>query len=336
MSWWSYGPQMSAAEKRAQAEKEAKKLAKRLGVPLQPAHASRKIAKTFWGEAWCDNLERYSDLASRLPRGRTYARNGSIIHLSAEGRRIKAYVSGNRLYQVDIEVQPLAPESWQALRDRCAGQIDSAVELLKGALSSEVMAHVVDPEGGLFPEPSAVSLCCSCPDWASMCKHVAAVLYGVGHRLDTAPELLFALRGVDHTELVRDALAQGALASLPPPSPGRRVLAPESLSAIFGADIDLREDALEAQTEPNPHSPPSPEAHAPRGEIAGPEAQVSRRALLVLEYVRAHPGLSKGEIGRQLVFSNGAVSASLKELKAQGLVVYRGGGKNGGYHPVDG
>ena len=179
--WPRYVP---VAERRAKAAKATQRLAKK-GLALKPVRIEgQKIAKTFWGKAWCSNLESYSDYANRLPRGRTYVRNGSVCHLEIDSGTIRAKVSGSRLYDVTISIKALRPEEWEGIKKRSAGEIRSLLDLLGGKLSKEVMAIVTDREHGLFPKPKEIRLECSCPDWADMCKHVAAVLYGVGARLD--------------------------------------------------------------------------------------------------------------------------------------------------------
>jgi len=212
---------------------------KKSGRDIRPvAITGRKIARTFWGEAWCKNLEAYSDYANRLPRGRTYLRNGSVIDLQIEAGRVRALVSGSDLYDVEIMIKPLARKRWTGIKDQCAGQIDSLVELLRGSISKGVMEIVARKGEGLFPSPREITLNCSCPDWATMCKHVAATLYGVGARLDHEPELLFALRGLDPAEMVEAAVDQ-------PPTDGRtskgRVLDSDELSSVFGVDIEVGE-----------------------------------------------------------------------------------------------
>ena len=162
----------------------------------------RKIARTFWGEAWCDNLERYSDYANRLPRGRTYVRNGSVVDLQVGPGRVTALVSGSTMYDVKVTVGPVPRARWSAICKDCSGAIDSLVELLQGRFSKGVMTRLCEEKTGLFPSPKDILFTCSCPDWASMCKHVAAVLYGIGARLDHQPELLFTLRKVDQQDLI--------------------------------------------------------------------------------------------------------------------------------------
>ncbi len=237
---WDFPRSLSLAERRARAERaRAKLLAKQ---ELQPVRAEgRALVRTFWGRAWCLNLERYSDYASRLPRGRSYLRSGSVLDLQLEAGRVEAQVSGTRLYRVEVEVAVIPKHRWSALRRDCAGTIDSLVELLQGHLSQAVMERVCRQETGLFPSPSEIAFRCSCPDWASMCKHVAAVLYGIGVRLDQRPELLFELRQVDAKELVA-AAADGLPLAVKPLRPGRR-LEGKPLSEMFG--IEIAERAVE-------------------------------------------------------------------------------------------
>ena len=232
-SYWP--PYVPVAERRRRATQKVAKMNK-AGQHVSPVEiAGRKIAATFWGNAWCKNLEAYSDFSNRLPRGRTYVRNGSVIDLQIEAGHVRALVSGTDLYTVDIEIKPLPKKKWTKIKGQCAGQIDSLVELLQGALSRGVMEIVTRKGEGLFPSPREITLSCSCPDWATMCKHVAATLYGVGARLDHEPELLFTLRGVDPTEMVEAAIDQPTGAGK---SRKGRVLETDELSSVFGVDID--------------------------------------------------------------------------------------------------
>ena len=238
MGWYSHNiwrPYVSVTQRRRKAARTVAKL-KKAGRRVSPVEiAGRKIAATFWGDAWCRNLESYSDYSNRLPRGRTYVRNGSVIDLQIEARRVRSLVSGSDLYEVEIKIKPLATRRWTGIKGQCAGQIDSLVELLQGSISKGVMEIVTRKGKGLFPSPREISLSCSCPDWATMCKHVAATLYGVGARLDHVPELLFTLRGVDPAEMVEAAVDQ------PPPggkSRRGRVLESDELASVFDIDID--------------------------------------------------------------------------------------------------
>ena len=234
MSYYGWRPYVPVAARRAKARKELEKLRKK-GKNIYPVEIEgRAIARSFWGKGWCQHLESFSDYANRLPRGRTYARNGSVCHLDVLSRRIEAMVSGSSLYTVTIEIEPLSASHWKEIKKACAGRIGSMLELLQGKLSKEVMAIVADRNTGLFPKPNEIKLHCSCPDWATMCKHVAAVLYGVGNRLDLHPELLFLLRNVEAKDLIAAELAvlpTGATAS-------QDDLDSEDLGAIFGVEIE--------------------------------------------------------------------------------------------------
>jgi uncharacterized Zn finger protein len=234
MSFGDFQPYVPVAARRARAAREVEKLKKKRAVAPVIVEG-RKIAQSFWGKAWCDNLERYSDFASRLPRGRTYVRNGSVIDLQIERGQLRALVSGSEIYQVEIDIAVALPSRWKAICKDCAGSVGSLVELLQGKLSKNVMERVCRGSDGLFPAPSEIKLSCSCPDWADMCKHVAAVLYGVGARLDTAPDLLFTLRGVDRAGLVSTAGADAQITRLGAAS--ERVLADVDVAALFGLDM---------------------------------------------------------------------------------------------------
>ena len=214
------------------------------GQPVSPVIIEgRTIAKTFWGKAWCDNLEGYSDFANRLPRGRTYVRNGSVIDLQIAAGEIKALVSGSEIYRVVVRVVPVTKARWQSICKDCAGAIDSLIELLQGRFSKGVMERICRQKTGLFPSPAEIKLSCSCPDWAGMCKHVAAVLYAIGARVDQQPELLFRLHEVDEKELIAGA---GKAVPLTRKAPAAsKVLGGEDLSGLFGLDMgqDIGTDA---------------------------------------------------------------------------------------------
>jgi uncharacterized Zn finger protein len=231
--WYSFRPYVPVAKRRAQAAREVEKRKKK-GHAISPVQIEgRTIARTFWGKAWCDNLESYSDYDNRLPRGRTYVRNGSVVDLQIQPGKITALVSGSDLYTISIGISMLPPEHWRAVKSRCAGQIGSLVELLQGKLSRGVMDVVTAHENGLFPKPREIKLACSCPDGARMCKHVAAVLYGVGARLDHQPELLFLLRKVDHLELIAEAVPHAGKKS----TTKTKTLIESELAGVFGIEL---------------------------------------------------------------------------------------------------
>lgn len=245
--FYHWRPYVSVAQRRLAAALETQRLRKK-GHPVSPvAIEGRAIARTFWGRAWCENLERYSDFANRLPRGRTYVRNGSVVDLQVSPGEVRAIVSGSSLYRVAVKVAAVPRKHWAAICSDCAGGIDSLVELLQGRFSKGVMERICRPGTGLFPAPAEIHLSCSCPDWATMCKHVAAVLYGVGARLDERPELLFALRQVDEKELVARA-GKGLPLSHKQVAEGR-LLAEAGLSELFDLELGTTgEEAAPART----------------------------------------------------------------------------------------
>lgn len=233
--YYGFRPYVSVAARRARAARALAKLEKK-GRTISPvAIEGRKIARTFWGEAWCDNLERYSDYANRLPRGRTYVRNGSVVDLQVGSGRVTALVSGSTMYEVDVTVGPVPRARWNAICRDCSGAIDSLVELLQGRFSKGVMTRLCEEKTGLFPSPKDIVFTCSCPDWASMCKHVAAVLYGIGARLDHQPQLLFTLRKVDQQDLIANAGSDLSKKAKRPAS--AKVLARDDLSEMFGIEM---------------------------------------------------------------------------------------------------
>src|SRR5262249_10883485 len=245
--WGQWGRYVPVAERRAKARREMDKLRKK-GKDIQPVNLDgRTIARSFWGKGWCDHLESFSDYANRLPRGRTYVRNGSVCHLDIRPGRIEAIVSGSELYNIVIRIKELQAATWTSIKNTCSGRIGSMLELLQGKLSDQVMAIVTDRHHGLFPQPGEIILDCSCPDWADMCKHVAAVLYGVGSRLDSQPELLFLLRDVDAQELIAAEMALPDAAAVT----AGDTLADDQLGAIFGIDLDTETEVSHVpQTQP--------------------------------------------------------------------------------------
>ncbi len=245
--WSGWRPYVPVAQRRRNAAREIARFRKKGGPPVAPVVIQgRVIAQSFWGKAWCDNLEAYSDFENRLPRGRTYVRNGAVVDLQISDGAVSALVSGSDLYRISVTIKPLPRPRWLAVVKACAGKIDSLVELLQGRLSRGVMEVLIRPHTGLFPAPGDISFGCSCPDWAAMCKHVAATFYGVGARLDQAPELFFRLRRVDQAELLTEAGNGTALAASQKGK--RKQIAESALADVFGIEIDASAAAADAAT----------------------------------------------------------------------------------------
>ena len=292
MEWRPYVP---VAVRHTRARREMNRLRKK-GRNIQPVEIEgRTIARSFWGKRWCDHLESFSDYANRLPRGRTYVRNGSVCHLEVHPGRIGAIVMGSELYDVTIRIGKLKTAVWKSIKHRCSGRIGSVLELLQGKLSRQVMGVVTDREHGLFPKPGEIRFDCSCPDWATMCKHVAAVLYGVGSRLDDRPESLFLLRGVDSAELVATGMA------LPGAAATDDALADDALAGIFGIDLDL---------DPGDAPPPAPKASAePR--------KPARRRAAPAPGRQAPPAVKARDVAASAGNARKAASSATRKVKAK-------------------
>jgi len=241
--WWR-----GRAKDEARVERE---LAKRLagGEPLQPVVPvhHRNLSNTFWGQAWNRNLMAYSDYESRMPRGRSYFRAGKVMDLEITKGLATATVAGTRIYDVRVTIAPLDDAAWDSLKQRCQGKIGGLMELLSGALSDEVMREVTNLEHGLFPTPREMRLGCTCPDFAGLCKHLAATLYAVGSRLDENPGLLFTLRGVEPNEMVAGNAVE-AIQHLTAPA----AVEEARLAALSGVDFEevFGIDSAAALTEP--------------------------------------------------------------------------------------
>jgi uncharacterized Zn finger protein len=285
MSFWTWAPRKTVAQRRAEAARMVQAAARRGSAMSPVAVTGRKIAATFWGGAWCDNLERYRDFAYRLERGRSYLRSGSVIDLQIQAGKIAAKVNGSSLYDVAIEIDAVQRDAWRAIQRDCAGGIGSRIDLLGGKLSEPVMARLCADRTGLFPAPSAIRFSCSCPDHATMCKHVAAAMYGVGARLDAAPELLFTLRRVSLDELLTAAVTE-----LPATPSNGRVLAAGGLAALFGIELAEAPAAPAAKPAARSRSKP-PRTPPPRTAAA---AKPARRTPSEAPARSAAPKSSKG------------------------------------------
>lgn len=293
------------------------RLAKKTGKTASPVILNaRKIAATFWGGAWCDNLEAYSDFANRLPRGRTYVRNGSVVDLQIGPGTVTARVSGSELYRVKIQIKPLASKVWKSIQGECAGKIDSLLELLQGKLSSAVMQVVTRQAGGLFPAPGDIELDCSCPDWADLCKHVAAALYGVGARLDSNPELLFVLRGVDPADLISKASAAEAVRQTVGSAAAAPVMSEAEMADVFGIELandpgGLAVAGADAPPVPAPGPARSRKRQPKRGRLgAPPRARFTPAAKAKSKRVKARTGNKPRAV-------EGQVSARAKSVRTQ-------------------
>jgi uncharacterized Zn finger protein len=299
-----WAPYVPVAQRRAQAIAYAKTLERKQGRKLAPVKvAGRAIATSFWGQAWCANLEAYSDFANRLPRGRTYVRNGSVIDLSISKGQIAALVSGSEVYNITISIGTLPTAVWKEIQRDCARSIASLIDLLQGRFDQGVMQRLTRIEGGLFPKPKEIKMQCSCPDSAGLCKHLAAVLYGVGAQLDHSPELLFTLRNVDHLELIGQAVAAENL---------DRALAGESEEDLQSSDLgEMFGIELESGATGPTHSRRPPKAK-PRGSASSRQAPKARRA------TAQHNRVEKRKQGSATVVAKATVATLSKPKQVKG------------------
>ena len=208
--YWDEGfySQPTASELKRKAEASRKK-AEETGNVLEPVVIQgRNVANSWWGRAWCANLERYADFESRLGRGKRYVKTGAVIDLKIGKGKIQAKVQGSRKtpYKVEIRISPLSEERCQEIIGKCGRRVENLEKLLTGDFPVE-LKELFTEQDGLFPSPREISFSCSCPDWALMCKHVAAALYGIGARLDENPSLFFELRGIEVGRFIDVAIA---------------------------------------------------------------------------------------------------------------------------------
>ena len=194
---WFFNDYTSSAELKAKAKKNIAKL--KDAAPVCAHSARGPICLTWWGKEWCKNLESYAEYENRLPRGRRYVRAGGIIDLKIKDNVAKAKIqsSGSGYYNVSVVFKKLRKEDMAKIVARSAQRIDNVDSLLKGDFPEDLKDLFTQEKPGLFPAPDEISFDCDCPDWTSMCKHVAAALYGVGIRIDESPKDFFALRGID-------------------------------------------------------------------------------------------------------------------------------------------
>jgi len=241
MSYGSDYPEyVTVAEKKEKNKKKYEKLSKKNPDISPVVITGSKLAATWWGKAWNNNLETYSDYSNRMPRGRSYIRHGAILDLKITPGGITALVQGSRAkpYVINIAIASLAKNNWDEIIKSCEGKIESLQELLDGKFPKALAELFTAKNTGLFPSPKEISLNCTCPDWANMCKHVAAALYGVGARLDENPALFFVLRNVNIDELVSKAIAQKSESLLKKSGKKTGRVINDDVSAMFGIDLE--------------------------------------------------------------------------------------------------
>ncbi|MCD6353903.1 MAG: hypothetical protein J7M06_06830 [Proteobacteria bacterium] len=243
MSYWDYYPRyVSVAEKKAKAAKKLKQLKKKNHNIKPVIIEGSSIVRTWWGKSWNRNLERYADYSNRIGRGRSYVRHGAVLDLQIDAGKVESLVQGTREkpYSVSIKIKAIKKNIWREIKASCGGKLDSLQELLTGKFPKALGEIFMAQGSGLFPSPKEIKFSCSCPDWAYMCKHVAATLYGIGARLDEDPGLFFKLRKVEMKVLVTGAVEDKTRKLLEKAKKKtKRVIAESDLADVFGIDMEV-------------------------------------------------------------------------------------------------
>ena len=309
--WMGWAPAMTVGARKAKVKRTLAEYRKE-GKSISPVEIQgRTIARTFWGKAWCDNIESYRDYAYRLERGRSYVRSGAVIDLQIGEGAVTALVigSGEKPYRVSVRIDPMRPDDWKALVQRAAGRVSSLFALAQGQLPEELLQDFCNPETGLFPKPREIHFDCSCPDGASCCKHVAAVLYGIGARLDKKPELFFTLRGIDPDSIVSDevveTLTEGA----------SNELENADLSDVFGISLDADASAplppppaSKPPRRPTPKAPPPKPVHKASPKAKPSPGKAKPDCAARIKALRTRLGLSQTALAKRLGTYQVAVS----------------------------
>jgi uncharacterized Zn finger protein len=273
-----YPEYIPVAQRRANAERKLKQLRKTQPHVQPVITEGRTLAKTWWGKSWNQNLERYADFAYRMERGRSYVRHRSVLDLQLQPGHVSALVLGSQPapYDVDIHIDTLSAPRWHTIRQACEGRFDSLSELLAGVFPQALKDLFFDAHGGLFPTPGDIHFDCSCPDWASMCKHVAAALYGVGSRLDDDAALFFTLRAIPIDDIISQTVAETTQALLDKTQkPRANILDDVDLGEMFGIELDGVET-------PGPHLPPgSTTVDSPKRTTRAKPAPSARKRVAV-------------------------------------------------------
>ena len=325
--YWGYPEYVTVAEKKAKAAKKLEQLRKKRPDIDPVVISGTALARSWWGKSWNRNLERYADYSNRIGRGKSYVRHGAVLDLKIEGGVVTSLVQGTRAtpYKVVIRIAQVKKSNWNHIRKQCRGELGSLPELLAGKFPKELGEIFLDEGKGLFPTPQEISFNCSCPDWAFMCKHVAATLYGIGARLDEDPLLFFTLRQADTESLVTaaiqettgDLLARAATKS-------SRVIDDADLSGLFGIDMDLKPDFAVTDKQPAPsgsrrkraRKKKAAPAQAAKVQAPGPTAWIEE---IVLQYPE---GINVAGLEQITGFPRSKIYATTSRLRQQGRICY--------------
>jgi len=321
MGDWGYPRYVSVGEKKAKAAKKIKQLRKK-NPDIRPVIIEgRAIATTWWGKSWNVNLERYADYKNRIGRGRSYVRHGTVLDLRIEQGQVTSLVQGtaSKPYSVTVDIKELPANIWKKITVACEGKLDSLQELLAGKFPKALNEIFTAQGKGLFPSPKEISFSCNCPDWAYMCKHVAATLYGIGARLDEEPGLFFKLRKVEMNDLISRAVEDKTQKLLKKARrKSSRVIDDSSLSDVFGIDL---EDTV----------PVKVKARKAKSKIrakktaAEKPAKVTRDDITPIEVVagiikKSKKGVGIATLRRKSGFDEKKIYSLVRRLKKQGRI----------------
>ncbi len=339
MSYWGYPKYVPVGQKMAKAEKKLKQLRKKMPDIRPVILSGNSLARTWWAKSWNDNLERYADYDNRIGRGRSYLRHGAVLDLKISPGKVTALVMGSAAnpYEITITIQPVAAGRWQTIKRQCQGHLKSLQDLLAGKFSKSLAEIFFTQDQGLFPTPEAIRFQCSCPDSASMCKHIAAALYGVGARFDEDPSLFFTLRGVDTGELLADAL-KGSTDELLNKTKKKtaKVIDDADLSDLFGIDMDLNPGFTgnepkvlpkKTRAEKSPENPKSPQpVHPPTSRKNSAKSPPQTAAARVTAIIAASScGVTIAELTAKTGYPKTKLYGIVHRLKQEGKI------KNGSY-----
>jgi len=335
MRYWNkyggYPEYVSVAEKKEKAARKLKQLQKKRPGVKPVILEGKVLARTWWGKSWNQNLERYADYSNRIDRGRSYVRHGAVLDLSIDVGAVTALVAGSaaKPYEVKVKIKALGAAQWAAIKKQCDGRLKSLQDLLAGKFPKELSEIFLTEGKGLFPLPKEISFACSCPDWASMCKHVAATLYGIGARLDEDPSLFFALRGVCKDDLVAEAI-QDKTAELLAKTKRKssRAIEDADLSSIFGLDLDtspavlVREKSKPSRKKDSQRKDVNKKPRKQNSEDSGTK---SRKPLSSIDQVarliaRSKVGLDAATLAEKTGFSKTKIYTLAHRLKLQGKI----------------
>ncbi len=311
-----------------------------------------RFGLTWWGQRWIDALEALGAVyANRLPRGRTYARKGTVQDLAIDAGAVTARVQGSRArpYRVQLQLPVFDDPTWEAITTALASRVRLSAELLDATMPEDIDEVLAECGVSLFPSARELTTRCSCPDVANPCKHVAAVHYVLAQTFDADPFLLMTLRGRDRDTLLGGLRAQRAGTTLPEHSDDT-------------SEDPVRVDALDARqlfraTGPltgiavRPHAPDDPGAvlrrlGAPPGleatsdglQAAASDAAVVAWALVdgdadpVTAALRQHGATSARQLAELLDEPIETIRAELQHLRREGAVRVTGRGPGTRYH----